>query len=171
MKVSVGETHSGWAFADDGREMFISQNNRTDKLDAIYVDGVGAGYNNRVEVADHSDFGWSNGFHYGKMPASRKGWLFMNTYSNVSNGTHTTDWAADQLVMIQIKPETQNPIVWRITPNYNNYAGNYRDECPAAMNLSGNRIYLSNNWGGMLTHREVFVIELPDDWDTYLNSL
>ena len=39
------------------------------------------------------------------------------------------------------------------------------------MNLSGNRIYLSNNWGGMLTHREVFVIELPDDWDTYLNSL
>ena len=24
-------THSGWAFADDDREMFISQNNRTDK--------------------------------------------------------------------------------------------------------------------------------------------
>ena len=41
------------------------------------------------------------------MPVSRKGWLFMNTYSNVSNGTPTTDWAADQLVMIQIKPETR----------------------------------------------------------------
>ena len=97
----------------------------------------------------------------------------MNTYSNVSNGTHTTDWAADQLVMIQIKPETREiRLFGRITPNYNNYAGNYRDECPAADEfVSGNRIYLSNNWGGMLTHREVFEVNFQMIWDTYLNSL
>ena len=110
VKISVGETHSGWAFDDAGREMFISQNNRTDMLDAIYSSGPGSGYDNRVEVAAHADFGWSNGFHYGKMPPSKLGWLFMNTYSNTGSASHATDWAADQLVMIQIKPAGKIPL-------------------------------------------------------------
>ncbi|MCP5325513.1 MAG: hypothetical protein H7A09_04185 [Oceanospirillaceae bacterium] len=168
VKVSVGETHSGWAFDDAGRELFISQNNRTDKLDAIYVNGVNAGYDNRIEVASHSDFGWSNGFHYGKMPASKKGWIFVNTYANAGNAASATDWAANQLLLMQLKPESANPVVWRISPNYNRYTGNYRDEAPAAINLQGNRIYVSDNWGGNLPNREIFVFELPSDWDQAL---
>jgi hypothetical protein len=168
VKVSVGETHSGWAFDDAGRELFISQNNRTDKLDAIYVNGANAGYDNRIEVASHSDFGWSNGFHYGKMPASKKGWIFINTYANAGNAASSTDWAANQLLLMQLKPESANPVVWRISPNYNRYTGNYRDEAPAAINLQGNRIYVSNNWGGNLPNREIFVFELPGDWDQAL---
>ncbi len=165
VKISVGETHSGWSFDAQEREMFISQNNRTDRLDAINVQGDDAGYDNRVEVASHRDFGWATGFHYGKMPQNKPGWIFMNTYSQ-----DDSLWSSNQFMMIQIKPEEEQPIIWRIAPAYNRFKGDYRDEAPAAINLSGNRIYWSSNWGGQLDHREVFMIELPDDWDTVLTN-
>lgn len=165
VKISVGETHSGWSFDEAGREMFISQNNRTDKLDAIYIDGENAGYDNRIEVASHADFGWAMGFHYGKMPESRPGWLFMNSYSKDDDL-----WAGNQFMMIQIKPEEENPVIWRISPAYNTYDGEYRDEAPAAINLEGNRIYWSSNWGNSGDKRSVYMIELPDDWDTQVQE-
>lgn len=164
VKISVDETHSGWAFAEDGREMFISQNNRTDYLDAVYINGPNSGYDNRLQVAQHEDFGWV-GFHYGKVPVSKKGWLFISTYSNVDYTDHATKWGVDQLIMMQIKPAGQTPTVWRIAPNYNYYDGNYRDEAPAAMNYLGNRIYLTTNWGNKNNSREVYVVNLPDDWN------
>lgn len=159
VKIAVDETHSGWAHGLDGRPLFISQNNRTDKLDAVFTAGTGAGYDARVAVAGHGDFGWNNGFHYGKVPVTRKGWAFLSTYD-----TSNSAWGSNQLLFIQIKPESASPKVWRIGSNYNRYAGDYRDEAPAALNLAGNRIYVSTNWGGMLDHREVFVFHLPDDW-------
>ncbi len=176
LKISVSETHSGWAFAQDGREMFISQNNRTDKLDAVYLAGDDAGYDNRVEIGAHDDFGWTTGFHYGKMPQNKKGWAFVNTYANVSKENHGKDWSVDQLLMVQIKPMTNfidyddanNPTIWRIAPNYNLFDGNYRDEAPAAINLFGNRIYLTTNWGDRSNPREVYMITLPDNWDDNL---
>lgn len=170
VKISVGETHAGWSFDEAGREMFVSQNNRTDKLDAIYVSGPDSGYANKLEVADHGDLGWSNGFHYGKMPLSKKGWAFINTYSNVNSDRHETDWAADQFLMIKLEDEGSDPLIWRIAPNYNEYAGNYRDEAPAAINTQGNRVYATSNWGGLLPNREIFVFELPSDWNTVLEQ-
>jgi len=160
VKISISETHSGWSFDNDGNEYFVSQNNRTDRLDAIKLDGANAGYDNRIEVASHSDFGWSNGFHYGKMPESKKDWIFINTYTASNN----SEWGANQLIMMQMKSESNNPIIWRIGSNYNSFDGDYRDEAPAAINLLGNRIYVSIDWGGMLANNEVFVFELPDNW-------
>lgn len=162
IKISVGETHSGWSFDKEGNELFISQNNRTDKLDAILIDGTNSGYDNRIETGSHSDYGWSNGFHYGKMPLSKAGWIFVNTYS-----TTNTEWGTNQLFMVQIKDESESKI-WRIGSNYNKFDGDYRDEAPAAINTIGNRIYVSNNWGGMLDHSEVFVYELPNNWNNDL---
>jgi len=170
VKISIGETHSGWAFDKEGNELFISQNNRTDQLDAIYVNGPNAGYDNRIEMATHDDFGWSNGFHYGKMPPSKSGWVFISTYSKETNQYHDTDWGADQLILMELKPKSENPKVWRITPNYNLYDGNYRDEAPAAINLAGNRVYVSTNWGGTLTNREIFLFELPSNWNQVLED-
>lgn len=73
---------------------------------------------------DGSHSGWSQNFHYGKMPASKPGWLFMSTY------TSTNDvWASNQL-MIQLLPEPENPVIWRVSPTYNSYNGDYRDEVP-----------------------------------------
>jgi len=76
----------------------------------------------------------------------------------------SSDWVADQLVMMQMKSEGENPIIWRVGSNYNNYAGDCRDEAHATINLLGNRICVSIDWGGMLDNNEVFVFELPDNW-------
>ena len=171
VKISVSETHAGWAWDDTGREMFISQNNTTDKLDAVYTYGENSGYEHKTEIASHSDFGWSNGFHYGKMPSDKKGWAFINTYSTTSSSSHHTDWGADQFVMLKIEDESNIPTIWRIAPNYNIFSGNYRDEAPAAINTFGNRIYVSSNWGGLLPNREVFVFELPSNWNSILDDL
>ena len=165
VKISADETHSGWSFDQQGREMFISQNNRTDKLDAIAVTGKDSGYEHRLEVASHKYFGWKMGFHYGKMPPSIPGWLFMSSYSKFPDL-----WAGNQLMMIQLAPESKRPVIWRIAPAYNAYNGQYRDEAPAAVNFSGDRIYFSSNWGGMLGHREVFRIRLPKNWQNQFES-
>ena len=169
IKVSIDETHSGWSFDEGGREMFISQNNRTDDLDAVYIEGANAGYANRMIASTHADFGWSNGFHYGKMPPNKKGWIFISTYSDPSSSSHDSNWGADQLIMMQLKPMEDDPIVWRISSNYNLFDGGYRDEAPAAINHLGNRIYLTTNWGGNAENREVYVIELPNDWNNISN--
>ncbi|WDD98268.1 hypothetical protein [Thalassomonas actiniarum] len=163
VKISCCASHSGWAFDNQQNEIFISQNNRTDKLDAVKISGDNSGYDQRLMVASHGDFGWNMGFHYGKMPLSKPGWLFYNSYSQ-----DNALWGANQFMMIQLKAETEQPVIWRISPAYNHYDGEYRDEAPAAINLSGNRIYWSSNWGGMLDHREVFMMELPDNWDQAL---
>jgi len=166
IKISIDESHSGWSFDENGNEYFVSQNNREDWLDAIKIDGLNSGYANRIQIINHGDIGWSNGFHYGKVPKNRPGWVFINTYSNVSAADHLSDWGADQFVLMQMKPDGQNPTVLRLGHNYNEFTGNYRDEAPAAVNLHGNRIYVSGNWGGFLGHREVFLFEIPEDWDT-----
>ena len=165
--IGMHENHSGWAFGADGRAMFVIQNSSTDNLDASYTTGANAGHQNVVEVAKHGDFGWENGFHYGRMPLSRKGWIFVNTYAT----ENTSGWANNQMFMIQAKPKASTPKVWRIGPNYNAYRtdpGNgektYREEAPAAINLFGNRIYVGINWGGQLDHLEVFQFDLPDNW-------
>jgi len=164
IKISIGQTHSGWSIDEHENEYFISQNNRTDKIDAVKLSGEKSGFENRLEIASHEDFGWSNGFHFGKMNALRKGWVFLSTYAkNKKPKLQNEDWGNNQLVFLPLKSQSNK--VLRIGSNYNVYTGNYRDEAPAAINLLGNRIYLSSNWGGMLDHREVFLIELSDDWN------
>jgi len=154
LKISVGETHSGWAFDSAGREMFVSQNNRTDRLDCIYTDNGAL-----VTSGSHADFSWDENFHYGKMPPTKTGWLFMCTYSSQNDS-----WADNQFVMIETKDEAVAR-VFRIGHNFNLFSGNYRDEAPAAINSLGNRIYVSSNWGGALPQSEVFVYELPEGWE------
>ncbi|WP_281559542.1 hypothetical protein [Thalassomonas sp. RHCl1] len=56
-------------------------------------------------------------------------------------------------------------MIWRLGHSYTKFDGDYRDEAAATVNLSGNRIYWTSNWGGNLDHREAFIMELPDDCD------
>lgn len=177
IRIAQDETHSGWAFDKDGNELFVNQDNRRDFISATYISGENKGYHlnsdlsgglgkGTIDIAKHRDFGWSNGFHFGKMPQSKRGWLFINTYSNSKSDLHETDWASDQLILMELKPIKDRPIIWRVNPNYNHYSGDYRDEAPAAINHLGNRIYVSTNWGSHDNPQEVYVIELPDTWES-----
>jgi hypothetical protein len=178
LKISISETHSGWAFAEDGRELFVYQDNRRDVLSATYISGANKGYAlgsnatvgddagpGTIDFANHANLSYT-GFHFAQMPLSCKGWILVSTYSNGAE-----EWADHQLFMMQIKDiGTENPKIWRIGRMYNFYQGDYWDEATASINLAGNRIYVTNNWGTPSGNLDIYRYELPANWSEYLND-
>lgn len=167
IKVSIAETHSGWGYSLDGKELFISQDNTRDYLQACYADGTGGTYpDNCFDFLNHTTFNYV-GVHFGKFyDNSKRGWVAIGTY-RTSNDTY----GANQLLMAELKPLAQNPRIWRISPNYNDYKGGYRDEAAAAMSYDGNSIWWTANWGDSVNgHGEVYSVDLPSDWITKVNN-
>ncbi len=159
IKVAVDATHSGWARIGS-TWYFVSQNNRNDWIEACDLtngfreDGV-----NVLRMINHGDLGWNNGFHFGKM-YTKAGWAFMSTYANIE-----TQWGNNQLIMLKVEANCE---VLRCTPTYNEYPGNdaYRNEAAAALDVSGNVMTWTSNFGENFDRREVLEFELPDDWET-----
>ena len=108
VKVAVGEGHSGWAWSEDGRELFVSQNDRNDWIEAYDV-VTGA----RMQILYHGDFGWGNGWHFARMPASVPGSVLMSTYCGAN-----VDWGDNQLFMLEMRDHASDPPprVWRLGP-------------------------------------------------------
>lgn len=161
VKISITESHSGWAFDKDGREIFISANTQNDWLEGIDI------YTGRgVHIINQSSFGYyGGGIHIGKIYDSKKrGWVFISTY----NPTNVS-WNSNMIFMIELKDAAENPRIWRITPTYNTYSGSYWDESPAAISLNGKNIYWTANWMNLFGHREVLKTELPSNWHTILS--
>ncbi len=164
-KISIDSTHSGWAFDTEGNTFFISQNNRNDYIEAIPTNSQ----KKNLRIGSHGDMGWSNGFHFGKMPINTPSWTMVSTYStNQNNSSEKMEWAANQIFLLELKRHSYNSRVFRIGSTYNRYTGDYRDEAIAAINLLGNRIYFASNWAGQIKHREIFVYELPNNWPSLL---
>ncbi|MGH1470028.1 MAG: hypothetical protein ACRBCS_02465 [Cellvibrionaceae bacterium] len=156
-KISVTSTHSGWSWDEKNESYFVSQNNRNDLIEAVPT----SKNKRKITIGSHKDMGWSNGFHFGKMPRNTSNWSLVSTYGL---GDPKEEWGLHQIFLLELKPMYQNNRVLRVGPTYNHYDGNYRDEAIAAINLHGNRIYFSSNWGGAIKHREIFMYELPDNW-------
>lgn len=156
VQISVADTHSGWGYLADGTLVFVSQQDRTDKLQYCRPDGVGGDWpNNCADFFDHAA-GDYFGHHYAKMPASKPGWMLIGTAALDSD-----KYPENQLLMVELKPSDQNPRTWRISPMYNQYAGNYRQEASAAISQDGNKIYVTNNWMNAATgHGEAYEIDI-----------
>lgn len=166
VQVSNDETHSGWGWVGT-KAVFVSQQNSTDKLQACYIDGTGGAWpSNCFNFADHTGMEWV-GIHFARMPSSRPGWVLASTYSTTSN-----NWAENQLLMFELLPEAESPRVWRVAPEYNQYAGDYRDEGSAAMSQDGDKIYWTGNWNNASSgHGEALEIDLPDGWWAYFGGV
>ncbi|MDO9234424.1 MAG: InlB B-repeat-containing protein, partial [Aquabacterium sp.] len=110
IRIGADATHSGWAWGPNGEEMFVSQNNRNDWIEA--VDIASAATAKCTLISDNSytcgtkiypftalDGGsWSVGMHFGKVyNKAKKGWVFMNTYD-----TTNSVWAKNQNLLIEI---------------------------------------------------------------------
>jgi len=179
-RISIDQSHSGWAFAKDGREMFVYQDNRRDFLTATYISGAVKGYNlnsdagpndvtneGSIDFAYHSDLSWT-GFHFGKMPPNRPGFVMVSTYSGGID-----EWADEQLLMIEIKDKDAPtpPKILRIAPMYHEYESAYWDEATASMDVTGNIICVAQNWGlANGASNEVYFYELPNDWHAKLSA-
>ncbi|OFZ20835.1 MAG: hypothetical protein A2X94_04785 [Bdellovibrionales bacterium GWB1_55_8] len=164
VQISADETHSGWSFDTEGRELFISQNNKTDWIEARDI-LTGSSIN----ILYNGDWGWNAGMHFAKFYNSlQRGWFLMSTAS-----TTNSDWGDNQIFMVQTKPSTQNPIVWRVTPSFNNYvsgkAYSYRDEGSAALGFDGLSVWWTANWGTSDGHGETYRVHLPTDWLTHFD--
>ncbi|MDO9234431.1 MAG: InlB B-repeat-containing protein, partial [Aquabacterium sp.] len=110
IRIGADATHSGWAWGPNGEEMYVSQNNRNDWIEA--VDIASAATAKCTLISDNSytcgtkiypytalDGGsWSVGMHFGKVyNKAKKGWVFMNTYD-----TTNSVWAKNQNLLIEI---------------------------------------------------------------------
>jgi len=153
VKVSITETHSGWAWDYDGNEVFVSQNNRNDWIESYDV------MTGEVKkILYHGDFGWGNGFHFARMPEFIRGWILMSTYKAGSN----TDWGDNQLIMLEIKDNTENPRVWRLGHTHNNY-NEYYAEGFAPMSQFGDKLWWGAKWPGQ-NNIETYEMVLPPKW-------
>ncbi len=153
VKVSVDETHSGWAWSADERELFVSQNNRNDWIEARDLENGTV-----LQCLFHGHFGWGNGWHFARMPKTTPGWILLSTYRSGTN----TDWGDNQLFMLEMKDQANHPRVWRLGPTHNQY-DNYYAEGFAAMSQFGDRLWWGAKWPGQ-ANIEACEMSLPANW-------
>ncbi len=172
IRVGSDAAHSGWAWGPNGEEMFVSQNNRNDWMEAVDIANAstakctlisGNSYACGVKFYPLTSLdggGWTVGVHFGKVyDRSKKGWVYMNTYNPTSNY-----WAHNENLLIEINSYPARPSkVVRLGSSYNLYY-DYRSEGSGALDFAGKNIWTTGNWGFKDGRGDVMRVTLPDNW-------
>lgn len=172
IRIAADETHSGWAWGVNGEELFVSQNNRNDYIEAVDIRNAttakctvisGNSYTCGTKVLAYStlDGGtWSLGMHFGKFyDRSKKGWIYMNTY-DTSNST----WGKNQNLLVAVNDVTVSATsVIRLGHTYNAYY-DYRSEGSGALDFKGEAVWATANWGFKDGRGDAFKLQLPANW-------
>ena len=172
IRIGADATHSGWAWGPNGEEMYVSQNNRNDWIEAVDIASAatakcsvisGNSYTCGIKMFPYSalDGGsWGLGMHFGKVyNKAKKGWVFMNTYD-----TSTAYWGKNQNLFIEINPyATRTSKVVRLGSTYNGYY-DYRSEGSGALDFAGDNVWTTGNWGIKDGRGDAFRITLPTNW-------
>ncbi|MDE2433117.1 MAG: hypothetical protein KGN37_09745 [Burkholderiales bacterium] len=172
IRVAADATHSGWAWGPNGEEMFVSQNNRNDWIEAVNI--ASAATAKCALIADNSytcgtkiypysklDGGsWTLGMHFGKVyNKAKKGWVFMNTYDKASS-----TWGKNQNLFVEINDYAKRASkVVRLGSSYNAYY-DYRSEGSGALDYAGDNIWATANWGYKDGRGDAFKVSLPSGW-------
>ncbi len=175
IRIGADETHSGWAWGPNGEEMFVSQNNRNDWIEAVDIASAATAnckliagmtsndYSCGVQIYPYAELdsgSWSLGMHFGKVyDRTKKGYVFMNTYDE----TYGT-WGKNQNLFIEINDyNTRVSKIVRFGSTYNLYY-DYRSEGSGALDFQGNNIWTTGNWGFKDGRGDAFKIALPTGW-------
>lgn len=158
--------HDGWAYDRDGKQVFVAMDNTNDWYFAF-----DPATKKRTDIVHMGELGWGTNYHLARMinPA-KKGWMLMSTYSTEDPAV---SWAANQIMMIEIKPAKERPRIWRLGPTYVRFAGkkkstDYFTEAFASLDPTGDYVYWGSNWMGT-DNLELYRMELPKDWEKRLN--
>lgn len=169
IKVSNDETHGGWAFDYNGDEVYVSQINNVNwagvDADTIAYVNIRTGEVNVILYSE--DTGWDvGGMHFGRFynPAIT-GWVYMTTHSENSSNS----WMANNAVMLEIKPYTQHPRIWRIADTHNFYPPPddpraYEREAFSPISGDGTTIYWGADWPGGDGTVDTYKVQLPANW-------
>lgn len=172
IRIAADATHSGWAWGPNGEEMFVSQNNRNDWIEAVNIASSttanctlisGNSYSCGTKIYPYATLdggSWTLGMHFGKVyNKAKKGWVFMNTYDKTNSV-----WAKNQNLFIEINPYgTRASKLVRFGASYNAYY-DYRSEGSGALDFNGDNIWATGNWGFTDGRGDVFRITLPSGW-------
>jgi hypothetical protein len=166
VRLSTGCTHSGWAWAADGTELYVnfdpcgaSNDEITFSCDYLMAIAIAdpQGWENRMAIMYQGDLGWGASNHMGRIyDANVRGWFFMSTYGGGE------PWSADQLLMIELKAEADGPRLLRISHTLNTYE-DYWSEAFASLDFSGTRIFWGANWIGQ-AELQIYMAELCPGW-------
>jgi hypothetical protein len=174
IRIGADETHSGWAWGLNGEELFVSQNDRNDWIEAVNIASSTTAnctlisdnsYTCGTKIAPYSllDGGtWTMGMHFGKFydPAKR-GLVYVSTYDNSS-----ANWGHNQNVLIAVNDYSVKPsTVFRLGSSYNLHF-DYRSEGSGALDFAGNNIWVTANWGFSDGRGDVFRVQFPQSWTT-----
>jgi len=160
VRIGSDASHSGWAWGPNGEEMFVSQNNRNDWIEAVDIASTSTAkcslipnsYSNAytcgiksISYPDLDGGSWSIGMHFGKVyDRTKKGFLFMNTYNAAAT---SNTWAKNQNLLVAIQDATKlGSKVIRLGSSYNQYY-DYRSEGSGALDFNGANIFATANWG------------------------
>lgn len=168
IRIGADETHSGWAWGLNGEELFVSQNNRNDYIEAVDIRNAstakcsvisGNSYTCGTKIASYAkiDGGtWSLGVHFSKFyDLNKKGWVYMNTYD-----TTNSTWGKNQNLLIRT---VENGNIVRLGSTYNLYY-DYRSEGSGALDFKGENIWATANWGFKDGRGDAFRVKLPIDY-------
>lgn len=164
-------THSGWAWGRNGEEMFVSQNDANDWIEAVDIASartanctpVSKGHSCGVKVLPYAllDSGtWSVGMHFGKIyNRNLRGYVFINTYDK-----QVGHWAKNHNLLAAIPAQSAAPApVVRLSSSSNVYY-DYRSEGSGALDFKGENIWSTANWGYRDGRGDVMRVQLPTDW-------
>jgi hypothetical protein len=155
IKVGDEQKHSGWAFDFKGNQVFVQA---WDNNDYIIATNVETGEKTKIKY--FTDFGgWDVNWHFSRIyNPNIKGWILMSLYDDDYN-----EWGDNQILMLEIKPQEENPRIWRIANSYGISGINEFSSPAAALNWQGNRVVWTSNWEGKSVS-EVYQAILPDSW-------
>ncbi len=168
VKVSNDETHSGWAFDGNGDEVYVSQINNANwdqaPADTIAYVNVRTG---KVEpILFLEDMGWDmGGMHLGRFYNQViRGWVYITTYSESNSQSPLRNTA----FMLEIKPFSDHPRIWRISSTHNNYSPDdplsYEKEAYSPISKDGQTIYWGADWQGGDHTVDTYKVQLPQNW-------
>lgn len=172
IRIGADATHSGWAWGAKGEELFVSQNNRNDWIEAVDIATAdtakctviaGNSYSCGTKILAYGDLDggtWSTGMHFGKFyKRSKRGLAYISTYDK----TYQT-WGKNQNLFVAINDATQAPTtVYRLGSTCNLYR-DYRSEGSGALDFAGRNVWITGNWGFTDGRGDVFRIDLPARW-------
>jgi hypothetical protein len=176
IRIGSDATHSGWAWGVNGEELFVSQNNRNDWIEAVNIlnattancaligtSGNSWGCGTKLIKQEDLDGGtFTSSYHFGKFyDTSKRGWVYMNTYDS----TGYSFWGKNQNLLVQVNDAsggTASKVV-RLGSSYNTYY-DYRSEGSGALDFKGENVWTTGNWGFKDGRGDVFRISLPSNW-------
>jgi len=171
IRIGADATHSGWAWGAAGEELFVSQNNRNDWIEAVdirsaatakcvLISGNSYGCGTKLISQPTLDGGsYTIGYHFGKVyDSAKRGWVYMNTYDS----TGYTAWGKNQNLLVKVADgSVATPTVVRLGSTYNQYY-DYRSEGSGSLDFKGENIWATGNWGFTDGRGDVIRLQLQD---------